>query len=104
MEKDYSNKIIGIWKFSSKITPEALKEVAEKWAREDSKYEHLYVRQTSKDQHGIGFEYKAYEGEDADAQKQAYDDYFEQMTDRLKKEFGNDLAGWDISSRAYIIK
>lgn len=104
MDKDYSNKIIGIWKFSYKITPETLKEVAEKWAKEDSRYEHLYVRQVSKDQFGIGFEYRAYDEEDSDAQKKFYDDYFEKTTDKLKREFGNDLAGWDLSSRAYIIK
>lgn len=64
----------------------------------------LYARQVSKNQHGIGFKYRAYEGLDSENQKQAYDDYFEKMTDRLKKEFGNDSAGWDISSRAYVIK
>lgn len=104
MEKTYNDKIVGIWKFSNKITPEKLVEVAEQWAKEDQRYEHLYVRQVSKNQHGIGFEYRAYEGKDPKEDEQAYDDYFENMTDKLKREFGNDLAGWDISSRSYSIK
>ncbi|KND48882.1 MAG: hypothetical protein AB200_00445 [Parcubacteria bacterium C7867-005] len=99
-----SDKIIGIWKFSHKVSPETLAEVAEKWATEDSRYEHLYVRQVSKDQHGIGFEYRAYEGIDSENHKQSYDEYFEKTTDKLKREFGNDLAGWDISSSSYVIK
>lgn len=100
----YSDKIIGIWKFSGKISPETLAETAEKWATDDSRYEHLYVRKVSKDQHGIGFEYRAYEGSDSKDHEQTYNEYFEKTSDKLKREFGNDLAGWDLSSSSIVVK
>ena len=65
--------------------------------------EHLYIRQVSKDQYGIGFEYRAYEGSDSESKK-AYDDYFQSTTYKLKREFGNDLVGWDISSSSIVVK
>lgn len=104
MSHTYSDKIIGIWKFADKISPETLAETAENWAAEDPRYEHLYIRKVSKDQHGIGFEYRAYDGNDSENQKQAYSEYFDRMTDKLKREFGNDLVGWDISSSSIIVK
>ena len=104
MTHKYSDKIIGIWKFSDKIAPETLAEIAEKWVHEDPRYERLYVRKVSKDQHGIGFEYRAYEDSDSEKCKQTYDDYLQGMTDKLKREFGNDLVGWDLSSSAIVVK
>lgn len=91
---------MGIWKFSDKIPVEDLVKLAQKWAEEDKNYLQLYVRAVSKDQHGIGFTYDA-KGQDL---KTYYDEYFYKFTDSLKRQFGNDLVGWDIASAPYIIK
>lgn len=36
--------------------------------------------------------------------KEAYDKFVYKMTDRLKREFGNDFIGWSISSKMWVIK
>lgn len=95
--KNDKKVIIGLWKFRNTVGRKDLLEVARKWA-EDDKYLQVYIRQTSKDQDGIGFVY-AYDGA-----KSSYEEYFEKASDALKREFGNDLVGWDISSDAELIK
>ena len=94
------NLIMGLWKFSEKISKDELVELAQKWAEEDKNYLQLYVRKASKDQNGIGFTYKVANSD----VKETHDEYFEKTSDYLKKKFGNDLAGWDISSPVIIIK
>lgn len=96
MEKKNS-LILGLWKFNEKVSEKQLVEVADVWAK-DPKYSQLYVRKVSKDQLGIGF---AYEG---DGTKEAQDTYFDKTSDQLKRQFGNDLVGWDISSSSTLIK
>jgi len=93
--------IMGIWKFSEKIPVETLVELAQNWAKEDENYLQLYVRRVSKDQYGIGFTYDVEGQEDL---KKFYDEYHYRVSDVLRRQFGNDLAGWDIASSAYIIK
>lgn len=92
---------MGIWKFSEKISVETLVELAQNWAKEDENYLQLYVRRVSKDQHGIGFTYNAKGQEDL---KKFHEDYLYRVSDVIRRQFGNDLAGWDIASSAYIIK
>ena len=96
MEKNKS-LIMGLWKFHERVGEEDLIEVTNEWAK-DEKYIQLYIRKVSKDQNGIGF---AYEG---DGTKEAQDDYFNKTSDQLKRKFGNDLVGWDISSTPTLIK
>ncbi len=93
--------IMGMWKFSDKISTKDLGEVAEKWKAEDENYLQLYIRKVSKDQMGIGFTYRLTEDQDKQV---GYDEYFERTTDFLKRKFGNDLAGWDLGSSVWIIK
>jgi len=95
------NWAMGLWKFSSKVPKEDLVKMAEKWVVEDPGYLQLYVRKVSKDQNGIGFTYELPEGVD---RKAAHDAYFERVSDCLKRNFGNDLAGWDISSPVVAVK
>jgi len=95
------NWITGLWKFSDKISTKDLGEVAEKWKNEDQNYLQLYIRKVSKDQMAIGFTYQLPETGD---HKAAYDEYFNRTTDTLKRMFGNDLAGWDLSSTTWAIK
>ena len=77
-----------------------IEELAQQWAT-DEKYLNIYIRKTSSDQHGIGFTYNP---GDVESTKDAQDEYLEQQSDMLKKQFGNGLAGWDISSSYLEIK
>ncbi len=94
------NYIMGLWKFSDRVPVTQLIEIIKKWA-EDSKYIHLYIRQCSKDQHGIGFTYDLGVQESKAGQNK---EYMEPVSDSLKRQFGNDLVGWDISSPVWIVK
>jgi hypothetical protein len=98
MQKNYA---MGLWKFSDTISEEQLKQVAEKWAQEDPRYLQLYVRKCSKDQYGIGF---TYELENEIPVQGQHKEYFDRTSDALKRSFGNELVGWDISSPVEIIK
>ena len=96
-EKNY---IMGLWKFSDRATVEQLIEVAKK-ATENPKYLQVYIRQCSKDQYGIGF---TYDNSDKASSPGQNKEYMDPVMDALKRQFGNDLVGWDISSPAWIIK
>jgi len=91
------NLTLGLWKFHERVGHKDLMEITKEWAKDDN-YELLYIRKVSKDQNGIGFAYKT------DGSKKAYDKYFEETTDYLKRKFGNDLVGWDIGAQATLIK
>lgn len=98
MEKNY---ITGLWKFSDKVSVEQLQEVAKKWAAEDPKYLQLYIRKCSKNQYGIGFMYDYSNQEQTEGQNA---EYMDPVMDSLKRQFGNDLVGWDIAAPTWIIK
>ncbi len=97
MEK-MTNLTTGLWKFHESVPLEVLQEVAEEWAK-DERYKHLYIRGVSKDQMGIGFTYEKEDGAQATHRK-----FFDEVTDMLKRRFGNELAGWDLNSETYTIK
>lgn len=101
MKKDSTNYIMGLWKFSDRVSVEQLQEVAKKWAAEDPKYLQLYIRKCSKDQYGIGFTYDYSYQESTEGQ---IAEYMNPVMDSLKRQFGNDLVGWDIASPVWIIK
>ena len=92
--------IMGLWKFHEKIPQKDLFETATELAKDD-RYISLYIRQVSKDQYAIGFSYNVKDKED---QKKAFDDYKYETSDKLRRKFGNDLVGWDLSSSAIVIK
>lgn len=92
--------LMGIWKFSDRIPVDELIKLAQEWAEKDKKYLQLYVRRVSKDQFGIGFTYEA-KGQNL---KEFHEKYVFDVSDILRRKFGNDLAGWDIASGPYIIK
>lgn len=94
------NIVSGLWKFRSSITHEQLEELARQWLEEDPAYTQLFIRKCSTDQNGIGFMYQLPEGDE----KELYREYFEKTSDTLKRAFGNDLAGWDISCPTWILK
>ena len=90
-----------MWKFSSKVPIEQLEEVAKKWTAEDPKYLQLYIRRCSKDQYAIGFMYDYTRQEPSERQNK---EQMDPVMDSLKKQFGNDLVGWDTASPTWIIK
>jgi hypothetical protein len=94
------NWIMGLWKFNDRVSTKTLNEVAEKWAAEDPNYLQLYIRKVSKDQMGIGFTYNVPEDKNG---KVAMDEYMDRTSDYLKRNFGNDLVGWDIASPVYYV-
>ncbi len=92
--------ITGLWKFHERVSEEQLISVA-KSLIQDPSYMQVYIRKASKDQNGIGFMYDCSHSENY---KKDYDIFFDENSDKLKREFGNDLVGWDISSSTIIIK
>lgn len=97
MLEENKSLIMGLWKFHERVGEKDLIEVAKEWA-EDEKYLQLYIRKVSKDQNGIGFAYLS------DGSREAHREYFDKYSDGLKRKFGNDFAGWDISSTSTLIK
>src|SRR3989338_5133296 len=89
--------IMGLWKFHERVGNKDLLEVTREWSGND-KYVQLYIRKVSKDQFGIGFTYIS------DGTKEASERYFLEASDQLKRKFGNDFAGWDISTTDQLIK
>ncbi len=59
-------------------------------------YLHLYVRETSKNQLAIGFQYDLHG-------RLTQEKFFHRVTDKIKRRFGNDFVGWDLSSSTWII-
>lgn len=103
--KNKGNGVVsGLWKFNETITPLELAALAQEWADADTdgNYIDLHVRKCSKDQYGIGFKYIL--GHDLEeGSKEKYNEFFNRMTDLLKKKYGNLFVGWDVSSFTHII-
>jgi hypothetical protein len=95
------NWVMGLWKFSDKISTKDLGEIAQEWANKDPRYSQLYIRKVSKDQMGIGFTYRLPNEKDY---LDEYAEYKASFSDSLKKQFGNDLVGWDLGCKVWIIK
>lgn len=89
--------IMGLWKFHERVGNKDLLEVANEWSK-DSNYVQLYIRQVGKDQLGIGFTYIS------DGTKEGSERFFLEVSDQLKRKFGNDYVGWDISTTDQLIK
>lgn len=95
----HDNVVTGMWKFARGTDAETLVSFALECQREPvalGGYLHLYVRGASKDQLAIGFQYDLH---GRFTQKQ----FFHRMTDKIKRRFGNDFVGWDLSSPTWII-
>lgn len=92
-----SGIVSGIWKFVDSVGVEILLERAAKWKSEEpERYAQLYVRRCSRDQLGIVFMYK-YDNEES------YKKFFYMMTDKLKRKFGNDFVGHDVTSDVWFL-
>lgn len=101
--------ISGMWKFKDSVQLERLAAVARSWSKgkDGANYSDIHIRKCSKDQYGIGFKYSVAhlmttnEGWEWEHE---YKRFFHKMTDQLKRMFGNDFVGWDVSSSTWIIK
>ena len=93
------NILMGIWKFNNSISFNEILEVGDKWKGEPN-FSYLYIRQVSKDQIGLGFTYIF----DTFISEEGYSKFLDEHTDILKRQFGNDFIGWDISKGATLIK
>lgn len=99
--------VTGLWKFNQGIEiVNQLVALAREWSSgpDSAKYLTLYVRRCSKDQYGIGFSYDYASDPHPTGEETSHKWFFRRMTDQLKRRFGNDFVGWDLSSPTWIIK
>lgn len=91
--------VVGIWKFSGRVDNADLLILADKWKSEEPElYTALHIRGCGRDgARGIGFSRRLAEGE-------SMRDYVHKVSDQLKRQFGNDLIGWDIDDDVWIMK
>ncbi len=89
----------GEFKFRNQ-SQQALLTVAREWLQDESEtWTDLWLRETIRGHFSICFMYNL--GSD---EKEVFDKFVYKMTDQLKREFGNDLVAWDISSKMWVIK
>jgi|SRR6185312_16576879 len=94
--------ISGIWKFHERIPVEDLQNIAREFlAEEPNAYRSMQIRKCSKTQHGICFTYDCGE---SSYNKVVLDRFFNRITDRLKRQFGNDFVGWDVTNQVWTLK
>jgi hypothetical protein len=94
------NIAVGIWKFGGNVTFGALIDLAREWREsggDNSNFLDLHVRKCDTRKFGIGFKYKHRGAGD-------YEQFFNRMTDELKRRFGNDFVGYDVASMSYLVK
>lgn len=87
-----SNTIAGLWKFGTGVTRSDLIEIAKSWvfASGGHSYRRIEVRLYSPTKYAIDFCYAL----GAESQKS----FVHRMSDKLRRQFGNNLVGWDIGS------
>ncbi len=101
-----SELISGLWKFRSGVGLIALQQMALEWKHRDPDYwERLYIRGAGRDGAlGIGFEYRlSYSDLNHRDRKVAATLFFNEVTDELKRRFGNDFHGYDYSYPTWVL-
>lgn len=98
--------ISGIWKISKTVPVVEVIEVAQELVDEISAmpvvhYRNVHVRSTSKSSWGISFIYDCGE---STRNKVRYDAFFNRITDKLKRRFGNEFVGWDVTNDVWMVK
>jgi hypothetical protein len=95
------NVISGTWKFHERISVDSLAEVGrELFQAEPNAYRNMQIRRCSKNQYGISFVYDC--GASSHG-KATYDRFFSRITDQLKRKFGNDFVGWDVTNEVWTL-
>ena len=89
----------GYWKFDDgRVSLPEITGFAEELAQ-DPRFLSVYIRKVSKNQHGIGFI------ADVDTSTQeAFAAFNDEISDKIRRKFGNGLVGWDIGSSYTVIK
>ena len=105
--------ISGLWKFDSTVTLEELQEFAiglKVQSSPCSGYEELYIRGVGKNGAlGIGFRYRLSGLLNPDTlavvktPQKGKEEFFHKYTDQLKKRFGNQFVGWDLSNPTWTL-
>jgi hypothetical protein len=105
--------VSGLWKFSATVKLTDLQAVAMEWKKSDHQgWEELYIRGVGKSGAlGIGFRYRLGGVYDPSRQsailnppEKVQSAFFHRVTDQLKRRFGNDFVGWDISGPTWTLK
>jgi len=98
--------ITGMWKFSGAVPVDQLAIIANHWlnGRDGHQYVDIHIRQCSKDQHGIGFKYVLPPTLSGEKREREYKKFFHGMRDKLRRQFGKNFVGWDVSSNTLVIK
>lgn len=96
--------VSGIWKFRTNIlsptpvTPEVLVALTREWCREfPSQHLEAHVRGCGKDQIGINVMIDL--GPDVSLREYVY-----RISDKLRRQFGNDFVGWDLSDSVWVVE
>lgn len=94
--------VSGIWKFNKeKVTPEALVFFAVELVQEEPEaYQSIKVRSCSKTTWGICFDYDRKRS----GNPGVFTYFFDRITDKLKRKFGNGFVGWDVADSVWIIR
>ncbi|MBX4199060.1 hypothetical protein KW800_02170 [Candidatus Parcubacteria bacterium] len=90
--------VSGEIRFRASIHASELMSLIGKMKENDKKegYLNLYVRPGEKGENFVGFQYELAEGE---TEKK----FLYKLTDRLKRQYGNDCMGWSISSPTWVL-
>ncbi len=89
----------GIFKFSNNIDPRTLVDFAKKTWSDKPNIGHLEVRGCDGDRkYGIGFVY-LHSGD-----REEFNDFLDLNFGKLRRVFGPDFVGYDVSSASYVIK
>ena len=98
----------GKFMFQGNVPLGELMRVAQQWCaspHDGPRFQQLVVRMDSRGRPCIEFIYE-YAREDAEEQmrKTLYAKFVDRFTDQLRRSFGNDLVGWDISQSVMLVK
>ena len=68
-------------------------------------FEEMLIRKCAKDQNAVWFICRYDDGKPQPEQerKDHFNRFYEELTDVLKRQFGNDFVGWDISSNIKVV-
>lgn len=102
---DQPHLAAGIWKFrvpfpasQTPVTPEVLLELAQEWRNEfPNQYRNICIRGCGKDQ--IGIDIMLDLGPDVTLREYIY-----RTSDKLRRQFGNDFVGWDLSDSVWVVE
>ena len=98
---------IGLWRFRSSVDPQELCAVAKEWVTDKNGETYMSgidIRRSSRDEWVMQFGVDlSSESETNSEKQQKFEKFIYKTSDQLRRRFGNDLLGWDITSSAFYI-